>query len=118
MLQVSAINLLTSYFKDCTTRVCALGEYSKDHVLQHGVPHGSIADPPIFTAYAQPYTNIIRRFQIRTWMLVNKLKLNDSKTELFLITSPRNASFVSHLEMEIGESVITPSASIKPWYHV
>ena len=46
-------------------------------------------------------------------MLANKLKLNDSKTELFLIASPRNASAMSNLELEIGESVITPSGSIK-----
>ena len=125
----SAIDLLTSYLKDLTTRVCVLGEYSKDHVLRYGVPQGSTAGPPIFTAYAQPVANIIRRFQIgyhiyaddtqlyvsfdpkseediataksrltnciakiRSWMLANKLKLNDSKTELFLIASLRNAS--------------------------
>ena len=46
-------------------------------------------------------------------MLANKLKLNDSKTELFLIASPRNANAMSNLELEIGESVITPSGSIK-----
>ena len=51
--------------------------------------------------------------EIRSWMLANKLKLNDSKTELFLIASPRNASAMSNLELEIGESVITPSGSIK-----
>ena len=60
----SAIDLLTSYLKDRTTKVCVLGEYSKDHALQYGVPQGSIAGPPIFTAYAQPVANIIRRFQI------------------------------------------------------
>ena len=144
------IDLLTSYRNDRTTRVCVLGEYSKDHVLQCGVPHGSIAGPLIFTAYAQPVANIIRRFQIgyhiyaddtqlyvsfdpkseedivtaksrltdsiakiRSWMLANKLKLNDSKTELVLIASPRNASAMPNLELEIGESVITPSGSIK-----
>ena len=48
-------------------------------------------------------------------MLANKLKLNDSKTELFLIASPRHAEIVSHLDVDlkIGGSVITPSSSIK-----
>ena len=56
--------------------------------------------------------------EIRSWMLANKLKLNDSKTELFLIASPRNASGMSNLELEIGKSVITPSGSInKSSYH-
>ena len=50
--------------------------------------------------------------EIRSWMLANKLKLNDSKTELFLIASPRHAEIVSHLDVDlkIGGSVITPSS--------
>ena len=120
-------------------------DYSDVQVLKYGVPQGSIAGPPIFTAYAQPVANIIRRFQIgyhiyaddtqlyvsfnpkseddiaaaklrmtqciaeiRSWMLANKLKLNDSKTELFLIASSKHANAVSHLDfkLEIGGSVI------------
>jgi hypothetical protein len=142
----SAINWFTSYLKDRTTRVCILGKYSENHILQYGVPQGSIAGPPIFTTYAQPVTNIIRRFEIsyhiyaddtqlyvsfdpkseedtafaklrltnciseiRSWMLLNKLKLNDSKTELFLVASPRHVKAVSNLDLKIGGSVITPS---------
>ena len=133
----SVINLRTSYLKDGNTRVCVLGEYSKDHVLQYGIPQGFFAGPPIFTKCAQP--NIIRRFQIgyhiyaddtqlyvsfdpkseedvataksrltdciaemRSWMLANKLKLNDSKTELFLIASPRNTTVMSYAQFRVG----------------
>jgi hypothetical protein len=46
-------------------------------------------------------------------MLANKLKLNDSKTELFLLASSRHANTVSNLDLKIGGSVITPSNSIK-----
>ena len=47
-------------------------------------------------------------------MRANKLKLNDSKTELFLISSPRHAAAVSQLgiDLKIGGSVITPSSCI------
>ena len=51
--------------------------------------------------------------EIRSWMFKNKLKLNDSKTELFLISSPRCAAGISHLTLNIGGSVVRPSASIK-----
>ena len=53
-----------SYLSDSTNRVCVLGDYSDAQVFKYGVPQGSIAGPPIFTAYAQPVANIIRRFQI------------------------------------------------------
>ena len=44
-----------------------------------------------------------------------KLKLNDSKTELSLFASPRQAEAVSLLDinLKIGGSVITPSTSVK-----
>ena len=147
-----AKNWLESYLKDRNNRVCVLGEYSEKLPLKYGVPQGSVAGPPIFTAYAQPVAAIINSFQvayhiyaddtqlyvsfdpkssgdiasaklrltnciteIRSWMLANKLKLNDSKTELFLIASPRHAEIVSHLDVDlkIGGSVITPSSSVK-----
>ena len=48
-------------------------------------------------------------------MLANKLRLNDSKTELFLFASPWHAEAMSHLDihLKIGGSVITLSSSIK-----
>ena len=57
--------------------------------------------------------------EIRSWMLANKLMLNDSKTEPFLIASSKHANPVSHLDfkLEIGGSVIAPSDTKKPWYH-
>ena len=48
-------------------------------------------------------------------MLANKLKLNESKTELSLISSPRHVEIVSQLYMDlkIGGSVHTLSSSMK-----
>ena len=148
----SALMWLESYHKDRNNRVCILGDYSDRLHLKHGVPQGSVAGPPIFTAYAQPVASIITRSQVsyhiyaddtqlyvsfdpkspedaasaqlrltqciaevRSWMLANKLRLNDSKTELFLFASPWHAEAVSHLDihLKIGGSVITPSSSIK-----
>ncbi|XP_072030516.1 uncharacterized protein [Amphiura filiformis] len=60
----SAKNWFNSYLRDRSNRVCVLGDYSENHPLKYGVPQGSVAGPPIFTAYAQPVANIIRRFQV------------------------------------------------------
>ena len=60
----SAKEWFTSYLSDCTNRVCILGDHSHNQTLLYGVPQGSIAGPPIFTAYAQPVADIIKRFNI------------------------------------------------------
>jgi hypothetical protein len=49
---------------------------------------------------------------IRTWMIRNKLKINDDKTEFLLITSPR-AKFTENIELNIGQANIIPSDSCK-----
>ena len=46
-------------------------------------------------------------------MLANRLKLNETKTELFLIASTRHADALSDFDLRIGGSVISPSASVK-----
>ena len=59
-----AKNWLESYLKDRSSRVSVLGEYSEKLPLKYGVPQGSVAGPPIFTAYAQPVAAIINSFQV------------------------------------------------------
>ncbi len=49
---------------------------------------------------------------IRTWMIRNKLKINDDKTEFLLITSPR-AKLSENFELSIGQANIVPSNSCK-----
>ena len=44
---------------------------------------------------------------IRTWMLLNKLKLNDDKTELLVILSHHLPSLV--FSLNCGHDIITPS---------
>ena len=46
-------------------------------------------------------------------MLENKLKLNDIKTEFFAISSHRNAHTTRNISLKIGDSVISPSSSVK-----
>ena len=73
--------------------VCALGKYSIDHVLQYGVPQGSIADPPIFTTYAQLVANIIRRFQIGYHIYADDTQLYasfDPKSEVDIIATAKS----------------------------
>ena len=49
---------------------------------------------------------------IRTWMVKNKLKINDDKTEFLMITSSR-ANQPKDIELHIGQEIIRPSTTCK-----
>ena len=51
-------------------------------------------------------------FDIRSWMIRNKLKINDDKTE-FLVISSRRASSRTDFSINIGDAVIKPSSSCR-----
>ena len=50
--------------------------------------------------------------EIRTWMIRNKLKINDNKTEFLIITSPRS-NFLDDITLRIGTENIKPSKVCK-----
>ena len=49
---------------------------------------------------------------IRAWMIKNKLKINDDKTELLIISSP-HAKLSQDIHLSIGEAEILPSSACK-----
>ena len=144
------LNWFNSYLRDRSSRVKISGSFSHVHPLNYGVPQGSVAGPPIFTAYSKPVTEIIKRFgvayhiyaddtqlynsydpkvpgdkdaaltkltncisEVKTWMLENKLRLNDTKTEFFIFSAKYHINSTKRVCMKIGDSVIKPSSSIK-----
>ena len=50
---------------------------------------------------------------IRAWMKLNLLKLNDDKTEFLLLGTKHNISLAGELEIKIGNDTITNSTSAK-----
>ena len=55
---------------------------------------------------------------IRCWMITNKLKINDDKTEFLLITSP-SAKLARDLQISIGKDQISPFTFLQEsWGHV
>jgi hypothetical protein len=51
---------------------------------------------------------------IRSWMIANKLKINDSKTEFLVLATPNaHAKLPSDLNIKVGKCVIKPSECAK-----
>ena len=50
---------------------------------------------------------------IRRWMITNKLKINDSKTEFIVSRSPQLKCDLSGLSVNVGESMITQSSKMR-----
>ena len=50
---------------------------------------------------------------IRRWMITNKLKINDSKTEFIVFRSPQLKWDLSGLSVNVGESMITQSSKVR-----
>ena len=50
---------------------------------------------------------------IRTWMIKNKLKINDSKTEFLVLTSSYFKQQFKDLQINVGNTDIRPTASAR-----
>lgn len=51
--------------------------------------------------------------QIRIWMIENKLKLNDDKSEFILISSPHNKQKFDMLSINIGPEIVNVTDSVR-----
>jgi len=71
----------------------------------------SIRDKPRLDLQLQNMQNCLE--DIRNWMVVNKLKLNDSKTEILVITSRHNSKYTESIRIQIGEETIIPKQTAR-----
>ena len=50
---------------------------------------------------------------IRVWMIKNKLKINDSKTEFIIFRSPLLKQNLSDLSVSVGDIQVSPSSKVR-----
>ena len=50
---------------------------------------------------------------IRVWMIKNKLKMYDSKTEFIVLKSPQAKHYLSSLSVYVGDSIIQQSSKVR-----
>ena len=51
--------------------------------------------------------------EVRSWMLANKLKLNDDKTEVIIISSRQLMSKINIPNVKVGDISIFPSECVR-----
>ena len=51
--------------------------------------------------------------EVKTWMIQNRLKLNDDKTELIVFSTKRHSHLSSSIGVKIGDITITPSSVVR-----
>ena len=94
----SALMWLESYHKDRNNKVCILGDYSDRLPLKHGVPQGSVAGPPIFTAYAQPVASIITRSQVSYHIYADD-------TQLYVSFDPKSPEDAASAQLRLTQCI-------------
>ena len=50
---------------------------------------------------------------ILVWMIKNKLKINDSKTEFIILRSPLLKQNMSDLSVSVGDMQVSPSSKVR-----
>ena len=119
-----ALKWFESHLKDLTQTVQIGSCTSTPVTLKYGVPQGSVLGP-YFTYYVhnpswEHNVSVSKETaiscleacikDIKIWMTNNLLKLNDNKTELFVIITHSNTSQNQHIGINIGDSLITLSS--------
>mgnify|MGYP001303785601 CR=1 FL=1 len=68
-----------SYLTDRYQSVVINGVKSSKHMLQYGVPQGSVLGPVLFTLYMQPLSLLISKFNIKYHFYADDTQLYDSQ---------------------------------------
>ena len=93
----------------------------KDIIQKHGVSYHTYADDTQLYLTFRPgveINNVCSRLEecisdIKRWMLCNKLKLNDEKTEVLLLGSPYFLKKVPSITLQIGDSLVKSTSCAK-----
>lgn len=93
-----------------------LGAILKSHDIGY---HIYADDTQLYISFKckNPETSLIKLnnciSDIRAWMIINKLKINDSKTEFIVFRTPQTKQDMSGLSVSVGDSKILSSSKVR-----
>ena len=138
-----ALEWFSSYLCDRNQVVSIGQDMSTSQKLVCGVPQGSVLGPVLFTVYTGSLGHLLRSHEmqyhlyaddsslrpldilatmsrveqcvdaVRLWMSQKSLKMNDSKTEVLLITSKQLSKKVTCPSISIGGHLVKPGEVVK-----
>ena len=93
----------------------------KDIIQKHGISYHIYADDTQLYLTFRPgvdINNVCSQLEecicdLKRWMLCNKLKLNDEKTEVLLLGSPYFLKKVPSITLQIGDSLVRSTSCAK-----
>ena len=133
-LSGTVLDWFSSYLSGRIQSVSVHSHTSVPASVSCGVPQGSVLGPIIFILYTTPLSAVIERHSIlhhpyaddsqlqnsatpdrlKDWMTDNKLKLNDDKTEVMIISSSRMSTALSIPDsFDIGNASVPFSDTVK-----
>ena len=94
------------------------------HLINQHLKNSNISALLLTTLKSMSHLNVIKASQaldkinvcisdIRRWMILNKLKINDAKTELIVFRSPMLKHDLSDLSVNVGGNLIRPSVKVR-----
>ena len=100
--------------------MCTYQDRISDILWYHNIGYYVYADDTqLYVSFKckQPLEGILKLnsclADIRRWMITNKLKINDSKTEIIVFRSPQLKCDLSGLSVNVGKSMITQSSMVR-----
>ena len=96
--------------KECIANGLQLHGYADDHALKLNFKSGSSNDESEITAINLLQQNLITT---RDWMEINRLKMNDSKTEFIMFGTQQQLKKCITTKLRINECEVSRSGSIK-----
>jgi len=88
------------------------------HILRHGYADDSQLYTKLQLKFPQLVQDSIKNMEsclddVRKWMVGNRLKLNDSKTEMLVIVRKDQRNCVDNIRVMVGDCSITPSKRVR-----
>ena len=94
------------------------------HLINQHLKNSNISALLLTTLKSMSHLNVMKASQaldkinvcisdIRRWMILNKLKINDAKTELIVFRSPMLKHDLSDLSVNVGGNLIRPSVKVR-----